>query len=511
MPEQIWNLARLYALMPSPESSFGQPERERHLSESPVMVWLRDDLRLDDQPALAAAAGRPVLVIYVDDEESEGLRPLGGASKWWLGHSLAALAEDLAAIGGRLDVLRGRAEAIVPAIARACGAREIFWTRRYGGSQIALDARIKAALSASGCKARSFNGQLLREPWEVVNNEGAPFRVFSAFWRRARALGPLPAPFPAPARLHAAPWPDAAPRRTTIAQLRLNPSHPDWSGGLVEAWRPGESGAKARLAAFIDKALHAYPEARDRPASAATSLLSPHLRFGEISPRRIALVIENALADGEAPERSTEKFLAELGWREFSYSLLYAFPDLATRNWQSRFDAFPFLHDETGFIAWTRGLTGYPIVDAGMRELWRTGYMHNRVRMIAASFLVKHLLGDWRRGEAWFWDTLCDADPANNPASWQWVAGSGADAAPYFRIFNPVLQGQKFDARGDYVRRWIPELAALDEAFIHAPWTANPDALQKAGVTLGDTYPAPIVDHQFARARALAALASTKG
>jgi deoxyribodipyrimidine photo-lyase len=480
------------------------------LSEPPSIVWLRDDLRLDDQPTLAAAAGRPVLVIYVHDEESEGLRQLGGASKWWLAHSLASLAGDLAAIGGRLDVLSGRAEAIVPAIAQASGAQEVFWTRRYGGSQIAIDARIKAALAASGCKARSFNGQLLREPWEVVNNEGAPFRVFSAFWRRSRALGPLPAAIAAPARLHAAPWPDAAPPRTTIAQLRLTPSHPDWSGGLAEAWRPGENGAKARLAAFIDKALHAYPEARDRPASAATSLLSPHLRFGEISPRRIALVIENAFAAGEAAQRSTEKFLAELGWREFSYSLLYAFPDLATRNWQDRFDAFPFIDDKAGFIAWTRGLTGYPIVDAGMRELWRTGYMHNRVRMIAASFLIKHLLCDWRRGEAWFWDTLCDADPANNPASWQWVAGSGADAAPYFRIFNPVLQGQKFDARGDYVRRWIPELAALDEAFIHAPWTATPDTLQKAGVTLGETYPAPIVDHQFARARALAALASTR-
>jgi deoxyribodipyrimidine photo-lyase len=480
------------------------------MSDSPALVWLRDDLRLDDQPALAAAAGRPVLAIYIHDEESEGIRPLGGAAKWWLAHSLAALSKDLAAIGGRLDVLRGRAEAIVPDLARACGAREAFWTRRYGGSQIAIDARIKAALLAGGCKARSFNGQLLREPWEVVNNEGAPFRVFSAFWRRSRALGPLAAPLLAPDKLHAEPWPDAAPARITIAQLRLTPSHPDWSSGLGEAWRPGESGAKARLGAFIDRALHAYPESRDRPASAATSLLSPHLRFGEISSRRIAFVIENVLSAGEAPERSTEKFLAELGWREFSYALLYAFPDLATRNWQSRFDAFPFIEDKVGFIAWTRGLTGYPIVDAGMRELWRTGYMHNRVRMIAASFLIKHLLCDWRRGEGWFWDTLCDADPANNPASWQWVTGSGADAAPYFRIFNPVLQGEKFDARGDYVRRWIPELAALDDGVIHAPWTAAPEALQKAGVTLGDTYPPPIVDHQFARARALAALASTK-
>jgi deoxyribodipyrimidine photo-lyase len=479
------------------------------MSSGPAIVWLRDDLRLDDQPALAAAAERPTLVVYIFDEESPGLRPLGGAAKWWLAHSLAAFGAELAAIGGRLDILRGASEPTLLRLAEASGAGEVFWTRRYGAAEIAIDAAAKASLIAKGVAARSFNGQLLYEPWRTAGKDGAPSRVYSAFWRRLRALGPFPAPGAAPKRLQAAPWPADAPRRSTIDELGLTPTKPDWSGGLAAQWRPGEAGAKARLAAFLDGALEDYAEGRDRPASEATSRLSPHLRFGEISPRRIAAAIESAAARG-ASMRDAEKFLGEIGWREFSYALLYAFPDLATRNWRSGFDAFPFVHDEAAFAAWTRGLTGYPIVDAGMRELWRTGYMHNRLRMIAASFLVKHLLCDWRLGEQWFWDTLCDADPANNPASWQWVAGSGADAAPYFRIFNPVLQGRKFDEAGDYVRRWIPELAGLDAANIHAPWLAAPGELRDAGILLGKSYPRPIVDHSFARARALAAFAATK-
>jgi deoxyribodipyrimidine photo-lyase len=481
------------------------------LTETPTIVWFRDDLRLDDQPALAAAAERPALFIYIHDEESAGLRPRGGASNWWLARSLDALAGDIAAIGGRLDILRGVAESRVMALVEASGAAEVVWTRRYGAAEIALDAGVKARLRARGVAARSFNGQLLREPWEVRTSAAAPFRVFSPFWRRAQALGPWPAPRPAPERLFAAPWPDRAPARVGIEELGLTPTKPDWSRGLGETWRPGERGAQARLHHFIDGALAGYADARDMPDGATTSRLSPHLRFGEISPRRLARAIATVREADGAPAAATEKFLAELGWREFSYNLLHAFPDLASRNWQSGFDAFPFIDDPAGFSAWTRGRTGYPIVDAGMHELWRTGYMHNRVRMIAASFLVKHLLCDWRRGEDWFWDTLCDADPASNPASWQWVAGSGADAAPYFRIFNPVLQGRKFDPGGAYVRRWIPELARLEADAIHAPWTAAPDALRRAGVRLGETYPAPIVDHAFARARALAAFAATTG
>ena len=472
----------------------------------PALVWLRDDLRLDDQPAIAAAADRPALIVYVYDETSPGLRPLGGASRWWLANSLAALQGEIAARGGRLDILRGSAEAIVPELVKAAGASHAYWTRRYGGAEIGLDKRVKASLAADGVAAKSFNGQLLREPWEVRTDAGAAFKVFTAFWRRHRALGASPAPRPAPERLVAARWPSDAPPRAKIADLGLTPVKPDWSGGLAETWRPGERGGQARLDRFVAEALGDYPDARDRPDGLHTSMLSPHLRFGEISPRRAAAAIDAARGGGVA-SRAAEKFLAELGWREFSYSLLYEFPDLATRAWRAPFEEFPYLDDAEGFRAWTRGRTGYPLVDAGMRELWATGYMHNRVRMIAASFLIKHLLIDWRRGESWFWDTLCDADPANNAASWQWVAGSGADAAPYFRIFNPVLQGEKFDPEGAYVKRWIPELSRLASGHIHSPWLAPSDALAAAGVEIGRTYPAPIVDHAAARGRALATLA----
>ena len=476
----------------------------------PVLVWLRSDLRLDDQPAIRAAAEKPALFVYIHDETTVGPRRFGGASRWWLAHSLAAFAGEVSALGGRLDILVGAGEDLIPALARASGATEVFWTRRYGGAEIEIDRRVKASLKNIGVSAQSFNGQLLREPWEVATDAGAPFKVFSPFWRRHRALGALPAPLPAPERLIAAPWPEEAPPRVAIPELRLTPTKPDWSAGLAQTWRPGEGGAQARLESFVATALANYANARDRPDGLHTSMLSPHLRFGEISPRRIAAKIEAAAASGAATARAAEKYLAELGWREFSYSLLYNFPDLATRPWQARFADFPYRADPEGLRAWTRGLTGYPIVDAGMRELWTSGYMHNRVRMVAASFIIKHLLIDWRRGEEWFWDTLCDADPANNPASWQWVAGSGADAAPYFRIFNPVLQGQKFDAEGAYVRRWVPELARLDAAHIHAPWLAPEESLARAGVRLGKTYPAPVVDHAFARERALAALAELK-
>jgi deoxyribodipyrimidine photo-lyase len=479
------------------------------LNDSPALVWFRDDLRLDDQPAVAAVGRRPALFVFVFDEESSGLRRLGGASKWWLAHSLAALAASVAAIGGRLDILRGEAGRIVPALAAACGASEVYWTRRYGGPEVALDNAIEATLVKNGVKALSFNGQLLREPWEVVNGSGHAFRVFTPFWKRLRGLGPFHAPTRAPIRLDSVAWPKDGPKRVKLEELGLTPTRPDWSGGLAETWRPGEAGAKERLRRFLDDALAAYPKARDDLAGETTSRLSPHLRFGEISARRVAAAIENALADG-APTAACEKYLSELAWREFSYSLLYNFPDLAKKNWNAGFDSFPYLNDKNALNAWSNGETGYPIVDAGMRELWHTGYMHNRVRMIAASFLIKHLLCNWRRGEGWFWDTLCDADPANNPASWQWVAGSGADAAPYFRIFNPVLQGRKFDPEGAYVRRWAPELAKISHAHIHAPWLAPADELRAAGVTLGRDYPEPIVDHAFARKRALAAYQATR-
>ena len=478
---------------------------------SPAIVWFRDDLRLADQPALAAAiaTGAPVLCVFILDEESPGARAHGGAARWWLHHSLAALGASLDAIGGRLDLLRGPGAATIEAVARATGAGHVFWTRRYGPADVAIDADAKARLKALGVEAVSHNGQLLHEPWTVKTGAGGYFKVFTPFWRAARALPPPPQPMPAPGKMIGAAWPAAAPARVDLAKLLPLPTKPDWAGGLRATWRPGEQGAHARLEAFIDSGLRRYAEDRNRPDIPATSMLSPHLRFGEISPRQILAAALHAEDSGRAPARDIEKVLSEIGWREFAYHLLFHAPDLATKNFQPKFDAFPWRAPEPGeWRAWTKGLTGYPIVDAGMRELWTTGTMHNRVRMICASFLVKDLMIDWRAGEGWFWDTLCDADPANNPASWQWVAGSGADAAPYFRVFNPTLQGEKFDPDGAYVRQHVPELARLDSKYIHKPWLAPPLELAAGGVVLGRDYPAPIIDHGKARDRALAALSS---
>jgi deoxyribodipyrimidine photo-lyase len=480
------------------------------LSASADIVWLRDDFRLDDQPAILAAADRPALHVYVHDDAPRNGRPLGGAAKWRLARSLKAIEERLAARGGRLDVLCGEADKVILALAASAKTGRVLWTRRYEAASIALDASVKARLRERGVEALSFNGRLMREPWEVAKPDGALSGSFSAFWRRHRALAPLPAPSRAPDRLTQAPWPEGAPQRVAIEALKLTPTKPDWSGELALGETPGEEGALRALARFVDDPLAGYAEDRDLTSRETTSRLSAHLRFGEISARRVAAAIEDAAAARPDLLGDAEKYLAELGWRDFAAALLYAHPDLATRPLRPEFARFPWRDDEKGFRAWAHGRTGYPIVDAGMRQLWRTGTMHNRVRMIAASFLIKHLLIDWRRGEQWFWDTLTDADPASNPMGWQWVAGSGADAAPYFRIFNPVLQAEKFDPDGAYTHRWVPELARLAAPNIHAPWPASTEALARAGVVLGKTYPKPIVDHAFARARALAAFAEMR-
>ncbi len=471
------------------------------------IVWLRDDFRLDDQPAITAAAARPALYVYVHDQAERNGRPVGGAAKWRLAQSLKAMAVRLAARGARLDVLSGQADAAILAVASAADAGRVIWTRRYEGAAIALDVGVKSALSERGVEGVSFNGRLMREPWELAKPDGAPAGTFSAFWRRHQALGSLAPPLPAPDRLASAPWPAKAPARVAIEALRLTPTKPDWSGELALGEIPGEAGALAALGRFVASPLSGYAEGRDLTSPGTTSRLSAHLRFGEISARRVGDAASSAAAARPSLERDKEKFLAELGWRDFAAALLYAHPDLATRPLKREFARFSWRDDEPAFRAWTRGETGYPMVDAGMRQLWRTGAIHNRVRMIAASFLIKHLLIYWRRGEEWFWDTLIDADPASNAMGWQWVAGSGADAAPYFRIFNPVLQAEKFDPDGDYVRRWIPELARLSAPHVHAPWRAPSAILSEAGVVLGETYPWPIVDHGAARARALAAFA----
>jgi deoxyribodipyrimidine photo-lyase len=461
------------------------------------IVWFRNDLRLADNPALIAGlgSGHPVLPVYVLDEETEGVRLPGAATRWWLHHSLQSLDAGLHALGSRLILRRGPAERAIVDLAAECDARTVYWNRVYDQGSRERDARLKQALSRRGVAAESLKANLLFEPSEVKTLAGEPFKVFTAFWRACRGRPSPGHPLPAPKRLLT---PEIRPAGDRLAAWRLTPSAPDWSGGLGASWVPGEAGAIARLMAFLDETMARYRETRDMPAADGTSRLSPHIAFGEISPRQIWRA-----ATTRGHSAATEKFLAELGWREFAYNLLFHFGDLAQRNFRPEFDAFPWSNDDTTIEAWRRGRTGYPIVDAGMRQLWTTGWMHNRARMIVASFLTKDLLVDWRVGERWFWDTLVDADPANNAAGWQWVAGSGADAQPYFRIFNPVLQGKKFDPSGDYVRRWVPELAGLRAEIIHRPWEADRKLPP-------EIYPTRIVDHAVARDRALEAFRSVK-
>ena len=471
--------------------------------QPPVIVWFRHDLRLADNAALTAAVaeGRPLLGVYVLDET--GSRPAGGAGRWWLHHSLQVLDGAMRTRGASLLLLRGKAEAGLGDLAAAIGANAVHWTAGNEPAAAEQERRVAAALERSGIAAHVHGGGLLALPGSITTRAGGPVKVFARFWQTLRERGaPSPAR-PAPKRLP--PPPAGVPGGMALAELGLLPSGPDWAGGLRDHWHDGrdvgEAAAQARLDGFLDGGLADYATGRDYPARPAVSGLSAHLRWGEIGPCQVW----HAALARHGWTRQTEAFLRELAWREFAYHLLHHFPDLTTTPLDARFAAFPWQHDAALQQAWRRGRTGYPLVDAGMRELWRTGVMHNRVRMVAASFLVKHLLQPWQDGEAWFWDTLVDADPANNPVNWQWVAGCGADAAPFFRIFNPVLQGEKFDPEGAYVRRWVPELAALPDKHVHAPWTALEAVLWKAQVRLGETYPLPIVDHAAARARALAA------
>ncbi|THD48035.1 MAG: deoxyribodipyrimidine photo-lyase [Bradyrhizobium sp.] len=479
-------------------------------SAPPCIVWFRDDLRLSDHPALhaAAATGRPVICLYVFDEPSRmaQVRPLGGAARWWLAQSLRALQKRLKAVGAPLVLRGGSAARIIAEVARATGSGAVFWNEIAQAPHRAAANEVAAALKQIGVTPQSFPGDLLAAPADIRNKEGRGLRVFTPFWRRVQALGDPPRPLPAPDSLR--PGPNLA--SDTVESWQLEPTRPDWAGGLRDSWTPGELAGRQRLEGFLRDGLAGYAGRRDRPDRDGTSGLSPHLRYGETSPCQVWHAARFAMAERPALSGDTEKFLSELGWREFCRHLLFDVPDLATRNLQPSFDAFPWKHDDVALAAWQRGRTGYPIVDAGMRELWHTGVMHNRVRMVAASFLVKHLLIDWREGEKWFWDTLVDADAGSNPANWQWVAGSGADAAPYFRVFNPVLQGEKFDPDGTYVRRWVPELAQLPTSLIHRPWSAAPIELQGAGVDLGKTYPEPIIDHREGRERALKAYAKVR-
>ena len=470
---------------------------------APVILWFRRDLRLDGNPALVAAAqsGRPVLPLFLLDAADMP----GAASCWWLHGSLASLSESLARLGAPLILRKGDPSKILLALVKETGAATVYWNRCYEPLAVSRDKALKSALAGAGVEVQSFNGSLLAEPWEVKTGSGGAYKVFTPFWRSLSQLS-FDAPPATPEKLTGF---DGAVSEN-VNEGNLRPSAPDWAAGLRAGWVPGEAAARHKLSRFVDGPMDNYRNARDLPGRDGTSRLSPHLHWGEVSPRRVWHVARAAADAGGAGGGTAEAFLRELAWRDFAFHLLFHWPEMAEKNGKREFDAFPWRNDKAAFRAWTKGQTGYPLVDAGMRELWQTGFMHNRVRMAAASFLVKHLLIDWRRGAEWFEDTLVDADLAVNRASWQWVAGSGADAAPYFRIFNPVLQGEKFDADGAYVRRFVPELARLDTRWLHKPWTAPEKALAEAGVVLGENYPRPIVDHAAARARALAAYKTIK-
>ncbi len=457
-----------------------------------AIVWFRQDLRLRDNPALSAAAQAGAIIpLYILDDS--GRWPPGGAGRWWLHHSLKALQASL----GGLVVARGDARTLLPDFVRHSGASAVYWNRCFEPDAIARDTAIKDALQQAGIEAHSFKGNVLHEPWDIATQSGGPFKVYTPFWR-ASLRRPVARPLPA-----AKPTIDLTGMANgDIDALALLPSRPNWAKGWETLWTPGEKGALSRLDAFVQSDLAGYHRLRDRPDGVHTSMLSPHLHFGEVSARQIWTKL-GPHREAATTRQGADKFLAELGWREFCHHLLYHYPTLPEQNWRTTFDAYPWRDSASDLTAWQRGLTGYPLVDAGMRELWHTGWMHNRVRMIAASFLVKHLRIDWRKGQDWFWDTLVDADLANNAAGWQWVAGSGADAAPYFRIFNPVIQGQKFDPDGRYVRRWCPELAKLPDRLIHSPFDAKADVLAAARIELGRNYPKPIVDHSAARQAAL--------
>lgn len=472
------------------------------MAQNPAIVWFRRDLRITDNPALAAAhaTGRPIIPVYIYEETSPTAP--GGAGRWWLHHSLKALADQLAARDLRLILRRGDPQKILRAIVEETGAAHVTWNRRYYKPDIETDKTLKTALSESGLTVESFNGALLREPWEVETGSGTHYKVYSPYWKTVRSLGPSRTELATRPDKPAVPeqWPDS----DRLEDWELLPTRPNWAQAFPDHWTPGETGARERLRGFLKTAASRYDDDRNRPDLEGTSGLSPHLAWGEISPLQIWQETRDTINAGKVPEDQAMTFLSEIVWREFSYHLLFYYPQIRQDPIRDAFADYPWQDDNAALRAWQKGMTGYPIVDAGMRQLWQTGWMHNRVRMIVGSFLIKDLLLPWQEGEAWFWDTLVDADIASNSASWQWVAGCGMDAAPYFRIFNPVSQGEKFDPAGEYVRRYVPEIAGLAKKYIHKPWEAPDAVLTEAGIKLGETYPHPIVNHAEARKKALA-------
>jgi deoxyribodipyrimidine photo-lyase len=483
------------------------------MSMDKVVLWFRQDLRLADNPALDHAIERGAhilpLFIHEDEDGGAGWAP-GAASRWWLHHSLSQLQQRLRSLGAELVIRSGDPERILTELGARYSIGEVLWNRRYEPHHAARDARLKNALIDAGIAARGFNAGLLMEPWQLLKGDGGAYRVFTPFWKSLQRSmgGSLPTAVPG----HIDGIAVAPADRIALNTLHLLPERP-WDAGLHRHWQPGETGAHARLHAILDDALLDYPTARDLPARAGTSRLSPHLHFGELGPRQVCYAVRAWAAGNRGPGyvEAADSFLRQLAWREFAMHLLYHFPQTAEHPLDARFEAFPWASGRDAELrAWQHGRTGIPIVDAGMRELWQTGWMHNRVRMLAASLLTKNLRIHWLEGARWFWDTLVDADLANNTLGWQWVAGCGADAAPYFRIFNPVLQGERFDPRGEYVRAWVPELRALPDKWIHQPFNAPEGILAEAGIALGRDYPQPVVDLAASRHTALGAWESVK-
>ncbi len=468
--------------------------------QSPLVYWLRQDLRINDNATLIAAAktDRPIICTYILDENQSNHWRNGAASLWWLHHSLNQLSDSLDALNIKLILRRGSVVEQLEDIINTTDATCLYFTRHYEPYSSELENQVNQHFSDK-IEVKRFKGYLLYEPEEIRTGNDEPYKVFTPFYRKCLSTHTPSSALRSPKKLIA--------YKKKIKSDRLNdwkllPKKPNWAKGFNDYWVPGEAGAHENLKDFIKHAGSKYGVLRNRPDICGTSRLSPHLHFGEISPRQIWIAIKNSQ---KILESGSESYLRQLIWRDFAYHLLVHWPDFPTKPFRKKFNQFPWKKDTKLLHAWQHGNTGYPIIDAGMRELWKTGWMHNRVRMIVASFLIKDLLIHWQKGEEWFWDTLVDANLANNAASWQWVAGSGADASPYFRIFNPVLQGEKFDPLGDYVREWVPELSAMPKKYIHSPWLAPEDILATAKVTLGKNYPCRIIDHSFARDRALTA------